>query len=258
MPFCDPSFRSKVCSASTAPNGTAAARPNASRHRQLTATLSSPHLKVFGVLNSRCRRSSCIFALKAFFPLPQSHRIKPYRVDTCHQRCPINRVFGFTLTDHGDVQKVDSDQIRGCNNSAANIVQSCKSEYAELMVNCHVLQNLSANRMAVSVRAPVLVISSEFAENSDEQRVKRCSQGTFEALSPAQAATRPGVGNRILDFFFEHILLRLSDFVLKLKSVCSVLLPRANEFFFDRTVPMSGPVSGVTREQALCLVSLLS
>ncbi len=32
MFFCDPSFRSKVCSA-TAPNGTAAARPNASRHR---------------------------------------------------------------------------------------------------------------------------------------------------------------------------------------------------------------------------------
>ena len=72
-----------------------------------------------------------------------------------------------------------------------------RPEYAELLVDCHMLQNLSANLMAVSVRAPVLVISSDlFAENSDEQRVrcgKRCSQGAFEALSPAQAANaRPG------------------------------------------------------------------
>lgn len=63
---------------------------------------------------------------------------------------------------------------------------------------------------------------------SDEQRVKRCSQGTFEALSPPQAA-RPGVGKiRILmDCFLAHFISFyqiLSDFVLKLKSVCFVFM----------------------------------
>lgn len=85
----DPSF-SKVCSASTAPNGTAAARPNASRHRQLAATFSSPHLKVFGVgAVTQCLH---YFALKAFSaptitPLKSFSRIKSLSFTLTMEMC---------------------------------------------------------------------------------------------------------------------------------------------------------------------------